>query len=313
VAAEASAVLLHGEESFLVAEAAAARLAGWREALVSDFGFEALDAGAVTPERLRDAILQAPFLDPHRVVFVRGLAPRRSEGLASALAEVPQTTRLLISVNGRLAPGNRLLKAFAALPTVRIDELARLRGRALTDWIQRRARSLGLTAEVAARVQRSAPADLGVIDSELRKLAAYAAAGGQLDPASVGELLVGGRQEEVYRLTDLLLPRLSTEAWTVLDSLLQRDGPTLIGYRVARHLALVLQVRAHQDRGESLSQVQASLREHGFVVQKAYETARLTDPDRLENGLCALLDYEWEVKSGQIDAALGLEAVLARL
>jgi hypothetical protein len=35
--------------------------------------------------------------------------------------------------------------------------------------------------------------------------------------------------------------------------------------------------------------------------------------ERLEAGLRALLTYEWEVKSGQIEASPGLEAVLAKL
>jgi DNA polymerase III delta subunit len=55
------------------------------------------------------------------------------------------------------------------------------------------------------------------------------------------------------------------------------------------------------------------MREHSFVVQKAYDAARSTDAERLEAGLRALLDYEWEVKSGQIDAELGLQVALARI
>jgi DNA polymerase-3 subunit delta len=110
-----------------------------------------------------------------------------------------------------------------------------------------------------------------------------------------------------------VLPRPSAAAWRTLAGLLEREQPTIIAYRLARHLALVLEVRAHQERGESLSQVQAVMREHPFVVQKAYDAARSTTAERLESGLRALLDYEWEVKSGQIDATLGLEAVLARL
>ena len=55
------------------------------------------------------------------------------------------------------------------------------------------------------------------------------------------------------------------------------------------------------------------MREHSFVVQKAFDAARSTTPDRLEAGLRAILDYEWEVKSGQIDSEAGLRVVLAKL
>ena len=95
--------------------------------------------------------------------------------------------------------------------------------------------------------------------------------------------------------------------------LLGREQPTTIAYRLARHLALVLEIRTRQDRGETLPQAQAAMRDHPFVVQKAFDAARSVTPEHLEAGLRALLDYEWEVKSGQIDAEAGLLAVLAKL
>jgi len=62
-----------------------------------------------------------------------------------------------------------------------------------------------------------------------------------------------------------------------------------------------------------LQQVQDSMSEHRFVIQKAFEVAQDADPDRLENALKAIRDYEWEVKSGQVDAELGLDVLLTRL
>ena len=287
--------------------------AGWTAELVSDFGLENLDAGALTMERLRDAILQAPFLDPHRVVIARGVAARRADPLAAALVEVPDSTRLLVTVVGRLPAASKLVKAFGALPGGGVRELAPLRGRALSDWVNGRGRELQLPSAAVAQVLRATPPDLGVLNSELEKLAAYRAGGGELDAGTLRALLAGGRTEEVFRLTDHLLPRPDATALRLLDDLLERENPTGIAYRLARHLALVLEVRTRQDRGESLPELQASMREHSYVVQKAYEAARSSDPGRLEAGLRALLDYEWEVKSGQIDAELGLQAALARL
>src|SRR5258708_612148 len=94
-------LLLHGEESFLVDDEARRTITEWRGDLVREFGFEALDPSGLTAVKLRDAILQIPFLDPYRVVAVRGLVARRADGLAPALAEVPDSTRVLVAVNGR--------------------------------------------------------------------------------------------------------------------------------------------------------------------------------------------------------------------
>ena len=87
----------------------------------------------------------------------------------------------------------------------------------------------------------------------------------------------------------------------------------MIAYRLARHLAMVLEVKTRQLRGESLPEMQGQMREHPFVVQKAYDSAQSTSSEQLERALNEILVYEWEVKSGQVDADLGLEALLARL
>jgi len=313
-AATATALLLHGEERFLVDEKARATLADWSRDLVSDFGLETMEGSGLTPARLQDAVLQAPFLDPYRVVFARGIPPARAEGLASAVAQIPPTTRLLITVAGRLAATNKLAKAFSAAGG-KVEEMPRLVRRALSDWASRRAvEKHGLTPSIAAQVVRVSPPDLGVIDSELTKIAAYKASGAKLTPEVLTELLAGGREDEIFRLTDHLLPHPSAQAFDIARNLTRSGvGGTLIAYRMARHIALVLEVKARQERGESLSQVQSDMTEHNFVIQKAFDAAQQARGDNLEEALRRIRDYEWEVKSGQVDAELGLEVLLARL
>jgi DNA polymerase-3 subunit delta len=163
-------------------------------------------------------------------------------------------------------------------------------------------------------VVQSCPADLGVIDSELRKLAAYQESGFALDRPALLALVAGGHEEDWFRLTDNLLPRPTAEAFRVARGLVRGgESPTLLAWRIGRQLAMVLAIRARRERGESLAEIQASMQEHPFRVQKAFEAAGSVDGAQLEAGLNALLDYEWEVKSGQVDAELGLDGVLARL
>ena len=309
----ADILLLHGEERFLVDEKARATIERWRSELVSDFGFDRLEGQGLSPARLQDSILQAPFLDPYRVVVVNMVPPNRAEGLAPAFASVPATTRMVITVAGRLGAANKLVKAVVAAGGS-AEEMQHLKGRALSEWTMRRAQEHELTPAIAAQVVRVTPPDLSVIDSELRKLAAYRASGSRLTSEVVTELLAGGREDEIFKLTDNLLPHPSAEALKIARGL-YRGGiqPTSVAYRLARHVALVLEVRAHQDRGETLSDVKAGMTEHPFVLQKAFDVARESNAEQLEAALRAIRDYEWEVKSGQVDAELGLDVLLTRL
>jgi len=307
-------LLVHGEERFLVDEKARATIDEWGRELVSDFGLETLEGAGLNAARLQDAVLQAPFLDPYRVVFVRMIPANRAESLAAAVAEIPPTTRLLLTVAGRLSAANKLVKAVSTAGG-QVEEMQHLKGRALNEWASKRAvERHGLTPAIAAQVTRVSPPDLSVIDSELTKLAAYKASGATLTTETVTELLAGGREDEVFRLTDNLLPRPTPHALAIARNL-TRNGmqPTSVAYRMARHYALVLQVKAKQERGASLSQVQGELPEHSFVVQKAFDAARDADAKKLEDALRQIRDYEWEVKSGQVDADLGLDVLLTRL
>jgi DNA polymerase-3 subunit delta len=313
-ASTGTVLLLHGDERFLIDETASSTLEAWKAELVSDFGLDTIEGSGLTAARLQDSVLQLPFLDPYRAVFVRMLPGIRAESMAPALSDVPPTTRLLITVAGRLSPANKLVKAVSSAGGT-AQEMQHLKGRALSDWTTRRAIDVhGLTPAIAAQVVRVTPPDLSVIDSELSKLAAYKASGSKLTPEVVTELLAGGREDEIFKLTDNLLPHPTPLAMQIARGL-TRGGlqPTSVAYRMARHVALVLEVRARQERGESLQQVQDGMSEHRFVVQKAYEAAQNADPDRLEAALRAIRDYEWEVKSGQVDAEWGLDVLLTRL
>jgi DNA polymerase-3 subunit delta len=313
-ASTGTVLLLHGDERFLIDETASSTLEAWKAELVSDFGLDTIEGSGLTAARLQDSVLQLPFLDPYRAVFVRMLPGTRAESMAPALSDVPPTTRLLITVAGRLSPANKLVKAVSSAGGT-AQEMQHLKGRALSDWTTRRAIDVhGLTPAIAAQVVRVTPPDLSVIDSELSKLAAYKASGSKLTPEVVTELLAGGREDEIFKLTDNLLPHPTPLAMQIARGL-TRGGlqPTSVAYRMARHVALVLEVRARQERGESLQQVQDGMSEHRFVVQKAYEAAQNADPDRLEAALRAIRDYEWEVKSGQVDAEWGLDVLLTRL
>ena len=310
----ATALLLHGEERFLVEDRARRTVDAWRSELVSDFGLELIEGPGLSAQRLQDAVLQAPFLDPFRIVYVRGLPAQRADGLASAVATIPASTRLLITVAGRINASNKLAKAITAAGGS-IEEMPHLRGRALSDWAAKRAVEVhGLTPAQAGQVVRVTPGDLGVIDSELTKLAAYKSSGARLTNEVVADLLAGGREDEIFKLTDNLLPSPTAQALEIARGL-TRGGmqPTSVAYRMARHIALVLEVCARRERGESLQQVQDVMAEHRFVVQKAYDAAQDADPVRLERALGQIRDYEWEVKSGQVDAELGLDVLLTRL
>src|SRR6202022_3883703 len=115
------------------------------------FGVDPRERAGLTLAQLQDSIARAPFLDPFRAVFVRMLPGQRAESVAAALNDVPQTTRVLITVTGRLSAGNKLVKAVIAAHGT-VTEMQHMKGRALSDWATKRAiENHGLTPAIAAQ------------------------------------------------------------------------------------------------------------------------------------------------------------------
>src|SRR3989454_5779342 len=137
--AGATALLLHGDERFLVDEKARATLDEWGTELVSDFGLDTVEGAGLSSARLQDAVLQAPFLDPYRVVFARMIPANRTEGLAPAVAEIPPTTRLLLTVAGRIRATNKLAQAVSAAGG-QVEEMQHLKSRAPGEGASKHAR-----------------------------------------------------------------------------------------------------------------------------------------------------------------------------
>src|SRR5262245_29568849 len=121
----ATALLLHGDERFLVEEKARTTLDEWHRELVSDFGFETIEGAGLNASRLQDAVLQLPFLDPYRIVYVRMVPTNRTEGLALAVSAIPPTTRLVLTIAGRIGASNKLAKAISGAGG-QVEEMQRL-------------------------------------------------------------------------------------------------------------------------------------------------------------------------------------------
>ncbi|MBV9132795.1 MAG: hypothetical protein JO318_08850, partial [Chloroflexi bacterium] len=199
--------VLYGEDAFGRDEAVQTLKDRMRALPAGDHNLTELGPDA-TVAGLRQAADVVPFLAERRMVIVRGLlsrlsgrTPRRAarsrkpleagadelQLLLDYLPDLPQTTSLVFVEDGRINP-DALTKA---IPRGR----AHLReyGRVIdvVDWVRKRARLVGVDMDEGAvrELASLGGTDLRRLDSELRKLADYAA-GRSVSRADVRELVV---------------------------------------------------------------------------------------------------------------------------
>jgi DNA polymerase-3 subunit delta len=293
-----------------------------------------MDASA-TPAEVVTAASTLGFFSQGRVIGIRDWKPLLPSGgrrgrakaaaddpalaAATALSYMPDVAQLLLLAAATVPATNPLLKLAQQKGEVR--SFARLRWRDLLDWSSRRAREIGLVLDnraVRALVD-AAGDDLRLIDSELTKLATYAA-GERLTEADVRALVPDTAEHQVWDLTDSLLGNPGRAAIELDRALGAGEPPGRLSYMLVRHLRLVLAASAAESGSGGAQQLTAAFAGDGrplsdFAVSKAFAQAEGVDRRRLESLYRRAASVEAASRRGEMedDQALRLLVLEAAL
>ncbi len=289
-----------------------------------------VDGASARPDELRNLCLTVPFLGSHRLVVVHGLLDRFESGdrrrrrrakepelgpweaFVSGLSALPETT-VLVFVGGQLAPQNPLLQALR--PVAQVEEFKPLPQGELAGWITRRAQRYGvaLEARAVAALVALVGNHLWTLDSELRKLAAYAN-GGKVTEADVRSLVSLAREPSVFAMADAVIEGRPRDAADLLRRLLSEgeSAGRLLG-TVARQYRLLLLTKELLERGVRGPELSARLQVQGFVAQRLLQQAPAYTVERLRRAYRQLLDADLGVKRGVFDEETALELLLFEL
>jgi DNA polymerase III subunit delta len=316
--------LIHGGEGYLVDRAANDLLQPLRTGLTLEFNYEDLQADSLNADAMAEKAGTLPFIDALRLLVLRDwglLAGKRDKGAgaeraAAYLAGIPDTTHLVLVAHALVAPGNAIYKAIAGMERDKRARIQRYEPPRRSDragWVRKLAEERGLTitpGAVRLLLDRSQP-DLRLLDQEIAKLALYGSPATRIDEEAVRALVSDSREEEIFALTDALGSQRPGEVAGVLQSLLDAGRePTWLLYTLVSHWRRLLQARAVRDRGGSLTELQAKLTEHPFVVEKAYRQAADYTAAELDRGFHDLLRIEEQIKLGELDARLAVEGFI---
>ena len=332
--------ILHGDDPFTIAETAR----GLRDRLaetdpMAELNTTQLEGRRLTVGELQTAADAMPFMGERRLVLVEGLlgrcngrsgdrSPKARKALADALKaylpNVPETTRLVF-VEGKLDKRNPVLtwattwRAEQEQPdeTIVIRDFHPPKAGQLPGWLQRRAKARGGVIEPAAAsalteaLLRDGVVDLRLADSELLKLLTYAGERA-VTAADVATLVTPVGLESIFKLVDALAERDGPRAATLLHRFLDEgEHPLRLLALIARQFRLLAHGRALLDEGAAPASLASALGVPPFVARKVASNARRFSPDLLRTALGRLLDIDVGVKTGRVDAVLGLDLFVA--
>lgn len=324
--------LVHGEDEFRRSEwLAEIRQTVALDAAIAALNTVVLDGRRLTAEELEAACGATPFLADKRLVIMEGLAARaeprqgKAEGsrraprrdvdtrLLAYLAAVPSTTDVVLCEDVAIAPANPFRKAVQEAGG-RVVELQPPKpdSQELRRWVTQRARARGaqISPEAVEQLAAFVGNNLRLLDQEIAKLAAYAD-GKVLAAEDVRRLVSYAREASVFEMGDALGRRDARRALSEISELLgEGDSPTHLVYMVARHVRLLMQAREALDRGVSHHKLVDELGVHRFVAQKVGEQARNFSFRELQALYDELVQLDWAVKTGRMEAAPALDLLV---
>jgi DNA polymerase-3 subunit delta len=321
--------ILHGDDEYAMAEFIASLEARMGDPATASMNITRLDGHLSSFESLVTAAHAMPFLTERRLVVLSDplgelKSPTTREKFKSMLAAIPPTTALVLLISHPLVSERdkrkgiqHWLQKWAADQGGRafIREFTLPHGPEIARWIQTKAVELGgsFTYQAATLLAEYVLEDPRLAVQEIEKLLAYVNYARAVEPDDVDRLTPFGGEADVFKMVDALGNRDGQVALRMLHRLLEGDDPLRLFGMVVRQFRLLLLTRELLDAGNQGAEIARQLKTYPFVAQKLVSQVRNFSMAALERIYHRLLEVDEAIKTGQMDAEVALDTLIASL
>lgn len=314
--------LLHGDDEFAMTRFIRSMQGKLGDATTAEMNTTHLEGNAFSIDALRNAAGASPFLATRRLVIVddptkKLKAKAEQEKFTTYLEKAPQSTALVLKESKELTQKNWLMKwAVGAGERAFIRVFSMPKGKQMENWIRKYAGEKGgefspsaasLLAEYVMESPRTAA-------QEIEKCLAYVNYARPVEEDDVDELaaFVGGGGD-FFAWIDAIAARNGRRAMDMLQRLLDEQDALPLFFSLVGHFRVLLQTREVVENGGQDGTVAKELKIHPFRAKKMTAQAKTLSMGTLEAIYRRLLEYDTEIKTGQVDATLALETLMVAL
>jgi len=233
------------------------------------------------------------------------------KGLAESVPLLPDSTVLIVLVDEELPESSVLLKAAQKYGKVIVSTLPK--GAALESWINKRAKSIGvtITSEAAAMLANFIGNQLRLLANELDKLATYVGDGGTIGVDDVRKLSAQVQEARVFDLTDALAQRNRKQALDILHDLLADGEPALrLISTITFQVRTLLLVKELAEKGQRAPQIASTAGIAPFAAEKALRQIGKFNWAQLEEAYRQLLATDAALKRSRLTPDMALDLLV---
>jgi DNA polymerase-3 subunit delta len=186
----------------------------------------------------------------------------------------------------------------------------------LKQWIKQHAAQvhIRLTEEAVDIMMVYTSGNLLVISREMEKLSLLIGTNGLVEAELVEQFVSRGLEENIFLLIDQVVSKNTDRALVILHDLLRiKEEPIKILILIVRQFRIIMQVKQLSLMGYSQSQIASQLGIAQYAVQIAQAQGHTYSFPQLTEIIAHLSDLDYQMKSGNIDKALGLELIFLKI
>jgi DNA polymerase-3 subunit delta len=322
-----------GDDAFSLREELAALMAKMGDPATQDLNTTTLDGQRTTLAEIRRHCDTLPFLAERRLIIVKGLLERLTQkgagnadkqflaDLVDYLPHLPPTTRLIFVDTVKLARRHPVVALARDSDSGHIKTFEAPTGGGLARWVRSRVKQAGAKIEPQAVEILCAFVgnDLYQLNHEIDKLAAYTdeqrpSGRRAITRDDVLLLTPHARQASIFDMVDALGRRDGGTASLIYHQLLDAgDHPLALLAMITRQFRLMIQVQELAPQLGTPQAIARELKQNPYPIQKILAQSKNYNPGQLRQVYHKLLDTDFDIKTGRMEATLALDTLIAGL
>ncbi|QOR34335.1 DNA polymerase III subunit delta [Clostridium sp. 'deep sea'] len=308
-------ILVFGEESMLIKEIVSKYLKVNKILNNNDINFTKTTSDAIE-DSLKNIINMPPMFAESRVIVIDDFEKVWSnsslrESFNDSIKKLPNTTKLLLIDNEKPNKRIKVYKTIAKLGL--IIECNEMNTAELIQWINRefKRNKTAINKQAIEYLISQVGTSMHNLISEIHKLIAYCASDKTVTIANIDTVVIPSVEAGIFACVDALGQRNIKTAYLQLKVLIENGEPPLrILAMFIRQIRLILRTKLLQEQEFSTFYIMKELSIPEFVVKKIYKQTSKFTVNELKTLLLSLNETEYKIKTGKLEAKLGLKTWL---
>lgn len=295
--------------------------------------FSHIDGKTANTDDIVNACETLPFMSEKKIVVVDELSlfkgsskdstPQKDDKLADYIEKIGESTCLLFVLNeDKIDNRKKIVKNIKKVG--RIVELEKLKNEELNKWTMEqfkkhkkaiKMQELVYFLSATSYLDKSSDKTLYDLENEIDKVVNYIGDRAEVLRTDIEYTKPKSLENDIFKLIDYISQNNTSKAIELFnDMILSGEAVQLILYMIVRQVRLLLVSKLLEQKGYSIKAIGQKINVyHNFIIQKLITQGKRFTEDELIYYLNKCMKVDKDIKTGKMDAGLGVEVLIVEL